>query len=327
LVNVGIIFAAIIFHRYIVFLASVQLIFGVLDLILYRQFVKKHLDKPQILKSIFSFDFKSIRAILKAGWPFAVLVGFSAIYNRIDVVIITALKGFTQTGYYTAAYKLFDLLGFFPSVVSYTLFPFFAGLMAKKALGEVKVNLEKYLRLMVAAALPVAVGGMLLSVKLIAIVAGPGYESAAPVLSILVWAPAILFVYIPVNSLVISQLTKKAVMITGANVVINIAGNLLLIPHYGIRAAAAMTVVSETLQAVFYFYFVRQNITQFKFLNILPKPLLSAAIMGLVLWPIRNYPIYYSLPAGAAVYMIGLFVSGFAGKEDLIILKSLVKSS
>jgi len=322
-VNVAIIFSAIIFHKYIVFLASVQVSFGILDLILYRYFVKKYLPNPQIVKAIFSFDFALIKGILQQGWPFAVLVGFSAIYNRIDVVLITALKGYTETGYYTAAYKIFDLLGFFPSVVSYTLFPFFAGLMSKNALPEVKENLEKYVRLMVAAALPMAVGGMLLSAKLISLVAGPGYDQAAPVLAILIWAPAILFVYIPVNSLVISQLTRKAVLITGANVIINTVGNLLLIPRYGIKASAIMTVVSEMLQGIFYFYFVRKNITHFQFLPMLGKPILSAALMGAVLWPLRTESLFVTLPIGAAVYGLMLVVTGFMRKKDWVILRTM----
>ena len=325
LVNITIIFAAIIFHHYIIFLASVQLIFGILDLVLYRVFVKKHLPDPQVFKAVFRFNFHLIKNIFKQGWPFALLVGFSAIYNRIDVVLITALKGYVQTGLYTAAYKIFDLLGFFPSVVSFTLFPFFTALMAKNAIGEVKMNLEKYLRLMVAAALPMAVGGTVLSSRLISLVAGPGYEAAASILAILIWAPAILFIYIPVNSIVISQLTKKALIVTGANVIINVVGNLLLIPHYGIKAAAAMTVFSEALQGIFYFYFVRQNITDFRFGKFLLKPLLSAAIMGAALWPLRNQPLFYSLPVGAAVYLLCLFMTGFAGKGDIEIIISLVK--
>jgi O-antigen/teichoic acid export membrane protein len=323
-VNIGIIFAAIIFHRYIVFLGSVQLIFGILDLILYRQFVKKHLPNPQVFKAIFRFEPRLIGNILKQGWPFALLVGFSAIYNRIDVVLITALKGYVQTGYYTAAYKIFDLLGFFPAVVSYTLFPFFTGLMAKKALAEVKHNLEKYLRLMIAGALPMAIGGTLLSSRLISLVAGPGYASAAPVLAILIWAPAILFIYIPVNSIVISQLTKKALMITGANVIVNTVGNLLLIPHFGIKASAALTVLSESLQGIFYFYFVYKNITHFSFVPLFFKPLLSALVMGAALWPIRYYSLIISLPVGAAVYILMIFITGFAGKEDLKVIKSLL---
>ncbi len=325
-VNISIIFLAIFFHRYIVFLACTQVVFGILDLILYNFFVKKYLPEPQILKAIFRFDFSIISNILKQGWPFAVLVGFSAIYNRIDVVIITILKNYTQTGLYTAAYKIFDLLGFFPAAVSFTLFPFFASLVARKALIDVRQNLEKYLRLMVAAALPMAVGGMLLSSRLISLVAGPGYEGAAQVLAILIWAPAILFIYIPVNSLVISQLTKKAVVITGVNVVINIAGNLIFIPHYGIKAAAAMTVASEALQGIFYFYFVKKNITQFNFLQFLFKPLLAAVVMGLALWPVRNQGLFISLPLGAAVYFIVLIATGFIGKDDFVTVKGLFQS-
>jgi len=322
-VNISVIFTAIFFNRSIVFLASVQLIFGIMDLILYRWFIKKHLPNPEVFKAVLRFDFNLVKSILKQGWPFALLVGFSSIYNRIDVVLIAHIKGYIETGYYTAAYKIFDLLGFFPAVVSYTLFPFFTALMARNAIGEVRQNLEKYLRLMLVAALPLAVGGMLLSAQLIRIVAGEGYSAAAPVFSILIWAPAILFIYIPVNSLVISQLTKKALVVTGANVIINIMGNILLIPHYGIKAAAAMTVVSEALQGIFYFYFVRKNITSFSFEKILPKPLLAVLVMGMVLWPFRSQSLFLTLPLGSAVYFAMLLLTGFIRKEDWGIVKVL----
>ncbi len=325
LVNISIIFATIFFHRHIVFLSSVQITFGILDLILYRQFIKKHLPNPEVLKAAFKLDFHLVVNILKQGWPFALLVGFSAIYNRIDVIIIQALQGFVQTGYYTAAYKLFDLLNFFPAAVSFTLFPFFAGLMAKKAFGEVKENLEKYLRLMLAAALPVAFGGMVLAQKLITLVAGPGYEPAAGVLAILIWAPAIQFFYIPVNSIIISQLTKKAMLITGANVVINLLGNLILIPIFGIKAAAAMTVVSESVQGIFYFYFVKKNIVDFKPFKDFLKPFTASVIMAVVLLFVRQWALVYSLLIGSATYILVLVVTRFAGKEDLKFITTLFK--
>jgi O-antigen/teichoic acid export membrane protein len=195
--------------------------------------------------------------------------------------------------------------------------------MAKKAIGEVRQNLEKYLKLMLAGALPMAVGGMILSAKLIGLVAGPGYAQAAPVLAILIWAPAILFVYIPLNSLVISQLTKKAVLITGINVIVNTVGNLILIPRFGIRASAIMTVVSESLQGAFYFYFVKIGITDFKFWSVAFKPLLGAAIMGAVLWPIRGQNLLISLPVGAVVYFITLILTGFIKKDDIGLARSL----
>ncbi len=326
LVNVTVIFSAIFFHKYIVFLASVQLIFGIMDIVLYRIFITKHLPNPEVLKSILKFNMRLILDILKKGWPFALLVGFSAIYNRIDVLIIASFQGFIETGLYTAAYKVFDLLGFFPSVVSFTLFPFFAGLMAKQAIAEVKFNLEKYLKIMIVAALPMAVGGSILSIKIINIVAGGGYVSAAPVLSILIWAPAILFIYIPVNSLVISQLTKKALIVTGLNVLVNTIGNIILIPIYGIKAAAVMTVVSEFIQGTFYFYFVHKNITNFNFLPLFLKPLLASLTMGLFLWPIKNQALLISLPVGALVYFLMLVFTGFLTKTDYYTFKSMLRA-
>jgi O-antigen/teichoic acid export membrane protein len=325
LVNITFIFAAVIFHKYIVFLGSITFVFGIIDLIIYRFFVKKYLPDPQILKGLKKFNFNLVKDILRQGWPFALLVGFSAIYNRVDVIIITLLKGYSQTGLYTAAYKVFDLLNFFPAAVSYTLFPFFASLMAKGALGEVKANLEKYIRLMIILAVPMAVGGTILARQLILILTNhdTGFLPSGPVLAILIWAPAIQFIYIPLNSLIISQLTKKAMLITGINVVVNIAGNLILIPHYGIRAAAAMTVVSESLQGIFYFYFVKKNIVQFAFIKNLLKPLLAAAIMGVALWPLRQTSLAISLPAGLLVYGLVLVMSGFLSGADLQTIKQV----
>ncbi len=325
LVNISIIFLAIWLKKYIIFLASVQLIFGILDLILYRVFIRKHIAKPDIFKAFKDFDFSVIVNILKAAWPFALLVGFSAIYNRIDVIIIAKFLNFTQTGLYTAAYKFFDLLNFFPASVSHVLFPVLAGLMAGKMITDVRITLEKYLRLMITIALPMAVGGMILSKQLMFLIAGGEFAASAPVLSILIWAVAILFIYIPVNSLVISQLTKKAMVITGANVLINIIGNIILIPILGIKAAAIMTVVSELLQGIFYFYFVRKNITHFKFLSILWKPALASAMMGFVVWQAREMNLIYSMIIGAGVYGLILVLIGFIKKEDINSFLSILK--
>ncbi len=57
LVNIAVIFAAILFHRYIVFLASVQLLFGILDLVLYRFYIIKYLPHPGVLRAMVTFNF------------------------------------------------------------------------------------------------------------------------------------------------------------------------------------------------------------------------------------------------------------------------------
>jgi O-antigen/teichoic acid export membrane protein len=198
--------------------------------------------------------------------------------------------------------------------------------MSKALIAEVRQNVERYIRLMLFAALPIATGGMLLSEQIIRLLAGEQFVPAAPVLSILIWAPALLFIYIPINSLVISQLTKKAAAITGANVVINIAGNIILLPIVGVKAAAIMTVASELLQGSFYFYFVRKNITPFAFLSLAIRPALAALVMGLGLHYFQTPLLMVNIALGAGIYVAALALLGFFRKEDVQFVKTLVKS-
>jgi O-antigen/teichoic acid export membrane protein len=341
LINVIIIFLTIYFHKYVVFLVSNQVIFGITGIILYYHFVKKHLPEPDVFGALRRVDFNLLTKILKASFPFALLVGFSTVYNRIDIILIQHTLGFEQTGIYAAAYKFFDLMAFFPSVVSFSLYPLFASLMAKQAIIEVRGHVEEYLRLMIALALPMAVGGSLLARPLITILAGERFSGGAPVLAVIVWAVAILFIYVVANSLVISQLTRFAVAITGVNVLVNVVGNIILLPRIGILGAAIMTVVSELLQGVFYFYFVRKLITSFNIFSLFVKPILASAVMGLVIWNVRGFDLAYKLSLvpdslshsvfnvfwlislGGAIYFLVLFILKFFRKQDLLFIKHL----
>lgn len=323
-INVTVIFATIAVGGSIVMLVTQQVIYAVVALLFYYRFVQKHIGSPDLLKGLAGLDFGLAKRILVAAGPFALLVGFSTIYNRIDVVLITKILDYTQTGLYTAAYKFFDLIAFFPAVVSHALYPVFTSLMSGGRKEQVRELLEKYMRLMVALALPMAVGGMLLAKPIIVLLAGEQFAEAAPVLAILVWAPALLFMYIVVNSIVVSQLTKFATIITGANVIINVVGNLILLPRIGIVGAAIMTLVSESIQGAFYFYFVRTRITRFRFFGILWQPVMASATMGVLVWYLKDASLMLSVPLGGAVYLASLLVLGFIKREDIAFIRSLI---
>lgn len=321
LVNVTMIFATIWFGGGIIMLTSQQVIYATLAVIIYYHFIQKHIGKPDIIRGVLGADRSLIKLILKAAIPFAVLVGFSTLYNRLDIILITKFLGYTQTGLYTAAYKFFDLLAFFPAVVSHALYPLFATLMVENKLAEIRTTLEKYLRFMAALAFPIGVGGSILAAQIIGILS-PEYKDAAPVLAVLVWAPSILFMYIVVNSLVISQLTKFAMIITGVNVVINVVGNIILLPRIGIVGAAIMTLVSEFLQGLFYFYFVRKKIIDFKFFSLIWKPVIASILMGFAVWFVRD-SILIAIPVGIIVYGLVLLVLKFFKRDDISYIKTL----
>jgi O-antigen/teichoic acid export membrane protein len=320
-VNAAMIFLAIAFHRSFVFIAAQQIIAGGLSLGIYHHLVRRYIGRPEALKALWSFDAPLMRRMLIAAIPFALLVGFSTLYNRLDVVLISHVLGYEQTGLYTAAYKFFDLISFFPAVISHSLYPVFAALLSQGNIGDARRLLERYLRLLIAVAIPLGVGGSLLAGNIIALLAGPQFAQAGPILAVLVWAPAILCVYIVVNTMVISQLTKRAMVITGINVLVNVTGNILLLPRFGIVAAAIMTLVCESLQAVAYFYFVRTNITTYRFWRFFPRPLIAAFVMGVVVYFVRGLPLPVAVVTGAAVYAGMLVLLGFFKPEDYAVLK------
>lgn len=331
LVNVLVILSAVYFKYSIVFLSLNQALSSSCSLVLYYGHVRRYIPDLHVRETLRYFDFALLKTILKAAAPFALLVSFSTIYNRVDVVLVTKFLGYAQTGLYTTAYKVVDLTNFFPAVVSHSLYPALAALMAKRALGDVRFTLEKYMRLMIAVALPLGVGGSLLSRQLILVLTSGDtrFLPSAPVLAILVWAIVILCIYVTANSLVVSQLTKWAVIVTGVNVVINIAGNVLLVPRYGIQAAAVMTVVSEALQGIFYFYFIWKNITHFALVRQFVKPVAAAAVMGVVLWFVRDWsPIVVPLEASAkhlAPLIFNVLIVGGVGVVVYIVTLAMLK--
>lgn len=348
LVNVLVILSAVYLKHSIVYLSINQALSSSCSLLLYYGHVRKYIPHLRVREAFRHFDLALLKKILKAAAPFALLVSFSTIYNRIDVVLVTKYLGYAETGLYTTAYKVVDLTNFFPAVVSHSLYPALAALMAKRALSDVRLTLEKYMRLMIAVALPIGVGGSLLSRQLILVLTSGDvrFIPSASVLAILVWAIVILFIYVTANSLVVSQLTKRAVIITGINVVINIMGNVLFLPRYGIQAAAWMTVVSEALQGIFYFYFIWTNITHFAIIRQFAKPVLAALVMGVVLWFLRDWsPFLVPLEAsakhlaplilnvlivggvGICAYVAALATLKFFTAEDIRFMSKLFKRS
>ena len=324
LINVGVMFAAIIFHQYIVFLAIVQALMGIMHMIVYSRAIKRYVPNPQLFSFFLRFDFSLAKSMLRAALPFGLLIGFSIIYGKIDVIILSRLRGYSETGLYTLAYKYFDFLAFVPAIVSSSLYPFFSAKIKEGRLDEVKNAVQTYTRYMIAVAVPLAFGGAILAPSLVTILGGEEGLMAYLALQVLVFASAALFIYSAVNSLVVNQLTTLAIKVSLANIFINTIGNLILIPKYGFQAAAFMTVFSETVQAVCYFYFAKKRIVDFHVSSFFVKPIFAAFLMALILIPFRHSNLLISLPIGMLSYTMAILGLKFFNEEDLQGVKRLM---
>ncbi len=318
MVNASMMLLAVVMRKNILFLALIPVAVSLFDVIIYSYLVNKKFTKFRL-----HFDFKFWKQLLMWNMPFMLLTFFS-IYNRIDTLILPHLRSFTENGYYTAVYKFWDTLAFLPAVVAASLYPFFAESLARGEKKQASEVLETYTRYMVALGIPLTVGAYSLAYPLTVAFFGKDFAPAAPALWMLVAAVSLLFIYIPVNSIIISQKTKWATVVTGFTLLFNLIALFIFVPKYGFVAAAAITIASEFLQLVGYTIIVKRKIADFPYLRNFTKPILAGIVMGLGLYYLKNNNLWLLIVLGGVIYAVALAALRFFQRHDWELLKASI---
>jgi O-antigen/teichoic acid export membrane protein len=174
-------------------------------------------------------------------------IGLSQIYFRIDTVLLALLTDSEEVGLYGAAYKFIELSQFTAAAVAVSMFPPLANFVAT---GDSRAMplVQKSFDVLVVGAVFLAVLMLAFPEDIITYTAGSDYSDAAAALQIL--APYVLFGFVNAGlwRVLLARNRDRTLLGMSATVlVINVALNLVLIPEYGYKAAAAVSVVSEAL--------------------------------------------------------------------------------
>jgi O-antigen/teichoic acid export membrane protein len=180
-------------------------------------------------------------------------------------------------------------------------------------------------------AIPVAVGGTILSFKVVELLYGAAYLAASVPLVVLLLSGAIVMIYgFPSSSVLYSADGENTMLWIGVSVAVsNIILALLLIPKLGALGAAWANALSQLLSIAPGLIAVNRRIQQRAPYAMLPKVLLSAGLMGLPLIPLLWLPapvaILLSLLIGPVVYGAALIGLKALEKDDLDMALELVK--
>lgn len=188
---------------------------------------------------------KRMRALLKAALPVGVSGLLVLAYGRIDQVIVFGVIGSGAAGSYGSAYSLVEQAQFIPISILTTLAPVLAA--------SWPVDRSRMLRTMRLTAELMAVasfGGLAFTLvgsrQVIQLVFGAEFLGGAPVLPVLVGAFILMcFGYLTDNVLVTLGLQTRMMLASLFALIVNVAGNLALVPPLGALGAAWMTVLTE----------------------------------------------------------------------------------
>jgi len=192
------------------------------------------------------WDWAWMRRLWREALPLLLNSILLTVFFRFDAIILRASSGDTVLGLYDAAYKVISLTQIIPPYVVGALFP----LLAHRAVTQRDTLNPLILRaigvLQWVAWLGV-VNVVILADDLIWVLGGVAYlPDAAHILRILIWYLPLSYATGVVQYALIAVKRQQAITWAfGLGTVVNITGNVLLIPRIGAEAAAIMTIVTE----------------------------------------------------------------------------------
>lgn len=241
---------------------------------------------------------KAIVRLLKVGAPLGVAGLLVNAYARIDQIIVFEQAGAQEAGYYGAVYRVLEQAHFIPVSVLTTLAPVMATLYA--------VDRKRMLRIVTLAAEFLAIGALgalafaiVAATPLIKLFFGEEFAPAAPALPVL--GGAFVFIcygYLTGNLLLTLGIAQRQIAVGFAGLVVNVIGNLILVPKYGFEGAAWMTLATEVVVVSTGGWFIVRELGGLGELSVgrLPRVLLAAVVLlgvllgldaiGAGLWPL-----------------------------------------
>jgi len=183
-----------------------------------------------------------------SAWPLFLQNVFIVLYFKIDTVMLTSMRGLTETGVYNAGYRFFELSNLLPTALLAAVVASFSRQLNEP--GGMK-RLPRLILLFIGS----AVVGVAILIGLSIVIQqgwlGEGYERSPRVLRIL--SIALLFYYpnfLLTTTLVLINRLKAMLSISVAALILNVLLNWYVIPRWGAYGAAGSTVVTEAFISV-----------------------------------------------------------------------------
>lgn len=259
-----------------------------------------------------------MRYYARESWPLLVNALLISLFFRVDVFIISAYRGDDALGIYDAAYKLINLMTIIPAYATLAVFP----LMTQRARDALALARAQRVttHALVTVAWMIVFSLTALSDVAVRILAGQAYlPEAALLLRILIWFAPISFVngvfqYV----LVAMNEQRRLVPAFVAAVTFNFVANMALVPMYGARASAALTIGTEIVILVALIVVSRGTAIQIDLRGIAARiwrPTIAGITATAVALFLRDQP-FLAITAASALFAVVAFLVGVLGDEE-----------
>jgi excisionase family DNA binding protein len=208
---------------------------GILALVLARKMVAVSVPtRPEVL------------AFIRTAIPLGIASVLASLYFIIDQTLLGWLVSPTELGHYAAAVRLLTI------VVTIPGFIMSAGVVGLSASGKDRVRLSRFAATLAhwiaVSALPLSVALAVFARPAVLLLFGSHYLAAVPLVRILMIAGLLAFVSNVLGIVLMTQgIVRPQILFNAISLAVNVTGNVLLAPRYGVVASAWLTVLSEAI--------------------------------------------------------------------------------
>jgi len=228
------------------------------------------------------FRVEQWRGIIAGSIGIGVIQLVNLLYLKADTLILSVMTTSAQVGIYGVAYAIVSFYGAFASITMTSLLPILTR-SSDEELGGLVIRTVRHLMTI---SVMLATLTWCFAPLAIRLVAGPKYATAYLPLAILATAMVLTYLHVALGvASVARNRHQRIVFVSLACLVLNVVGNVLVIPRWGINGSATVTLISEVVALLGVAYVFQHDVgPSIPWPAILPKPLLIGATLTVLFY-------------------------------------------
>ena len=274
------------------------------------------ITRPQL-----QIDYSFMTALLTNTRLFFGIDSSIAIWSSLNVVLLSKLIDETAVGYYSAVTQLLaPVMMVFHSIVV-SVFPTLCRKFGAD-IQQLRGSCESLLELLLAIALPSAVGLFFLAEPLLVLLYGKAeFAQAAGVLRILAWDLVLIALTHALGQVLLAGMREKLTLqIVVSNIVIHAVLGLVLIPQFGLLGAAVASFATRFVGLVQHYVSVTRLVPQLSVGQLVWKPVVASACLVACLTLLQGQHVMLTIVSSGSLYVLIfglLFVGAHGGLQQM----------
>ncbi|MFH1449880.1 MAG: flippase [bacterium] len=273
----------------------------------------------KFVKIKFSIDYRLWKKMIKEAIPLGIAFLMISLYWRIDVVMLSLMKGDQAVGFYNVSYKFIEMGTLLSGMIMVSVFPVLSERF-KLDPAQLKIIYQRSLKYLLMMGIFLALFFVILADKIILYVSGEEFKSSILSMQILGLIYPVYYIGALIGYMLIA-IGKQWIntIFNTLAVLFNIVLNLILIPGYSFYGSSLATVITEVVQVTAALIVL----SSFKYtpsFKSITRSLFAGALSLLVLILPAEVNSIIKVILALIIFLSTLFLMKELSKEDLSLL-------